>query len=81
MATLKFDLSKNAAPIRPMSCVNNRPVHKRHANDQSTGGTFLPYKAARIPYARNHDALRRRQGASRAGRGKSCRYHFEMRYK
>ncbi len=56
MATLKFDLSKNVAPIRPMSCVNNGPVHKRHANDQSTGGTFLPYKAARIPYARNHDA-------------------------
>ena len=56
MATLKFDLTKNAAPIRPMSCVNNRPAYKRHASDQNTGGTFLPYKAARIPYARNHDA-------------------------
>ena len=49
MEILKFDLSKKAAPIRLMSCVNNGPVHKRHANDQNTGGTFAPYKAARIP--------------------------------
>lgn len=40
--------------IKPMNAVNNGPLYKKEA-DQDT--TNLPdYKAARIPYARTHDA-------------------------
>lgn len=38
-----------------MNAVNNGPVHKRHANDQAKSN-MEAYKAARIPFARNHDA-------------------------
>ena len=55
MQTINFDLSKKYGKFRPMNAVNNGPVHKRHANDQSRSN-LEDYKAARIPYARNHDA-------------------------
>ena len=55
MENLKFDLTKTCGKFRPMNAVNNGPIHKRHANDQKRSN-LEAYKAARIPYARNHDA-------------------------
>ena len=55
METIKFDLSKTCGKFKPMNAVNNGPVHKRHAVDQARSN-LLDFKAARIPYARNHDA-------------------------
>ena len=55
MENLKFDLTKTCGKFRPMNAVNNGPLHKRHANDQKRSN-LEAYKAARIPYARNHDA-------------------------
>ena len=55
MDTLKFDLSQKAGTFKPMNAVNNGPCHKRHTNRQLRSN-FETYKAARIPYARNHDA-------------------------
>lgn len=55
MDIINFDLSERYGKFRPMNAVNNGPVHKRHANDQARSN-LADYKAARIPYARNHDA-------------------------
>ena len=55
MQTIRFDRNKTYGKFRPMNAVNNGPVHKRHANDQSRSN-LQDYKAAKIPYARNHDA-------------------------
>ena len=55
MEKIKFDLSKTYGKFKVMNAVNNGPVHKRHANDQKRSN-FEEFKAARIPYARNHDA-------------------------
>jgi len=55
MDTLRFDLTKTVGKFKIMNAVNNGPSHKRHANDQWRSNMDA-YKAARIPYARNHDA-------------------------
>lgn len=55
MENIKFDLSKTHGEFKIMNAVNNGPVHKRHAQDQRRSN-FNEYRAARIPYARNHDA-------------------------
>ena len=55
MEKIKFDLTKTYSKFRVMNAVNNGPVHKRHANDQKRSN-LEDYKAARIPYSRNHDA-------------------------
>ena len=55
MDILKFDLSRKGKAFKVMNAVNNGPCHKRHANDQYKSN-LETYKAARIPYARNHDA-------------------------
>ena len=55
MENIKFNLNKTYGKFRPMNAVNNGPVHKRHASDQARSN-LEDYKAARIPYARNHDA-------------------------
>lgn len=55
MQTLKFDLTKRLGGFKPMNAVNNGPVHKRHANDQFRDN-LEAYRAAKIPFARNHDA-------------------------
>jgi hypothetical protein len=55
MENIKFDLTKKYGNFRVMNAVNNGPIHKRHANDQARSN-LEEYKAARIPYARNHDA-------------------------
>ncbi len=55
MDTLKFDLSQNNGKFKILNATNGGPWHKRHANDQFRSN-FEEYKAARIPYSRNHDA-------------------------
>lgn len=55
MENIKFDLSKKYGVFRVMNAVNNGPIHKRHANDQKRSN-LEAFKAARIPYVRNHDA-------------------------
>ena len=53
MTTVTIDPAKAIGPIKPMNAVNNGPSKAR--SDQSRGN-FDAYKAARIPYARIHDA-------------------------
>ncbi len=53
MSTVKINFNKLTGAIKNMHAVNNGPIVA--GNDQ-TRGNFLYYKAAKIPYARNHDA-------------------------
>lgn len=55
METIVFDLKKPCGDFKPMNAVNNGPIHKRHANDQYRDN-IEAYRAAKIPFARNHDA-------------------------
>ena len=55
METLKFDLSKNAGAFKMMNATNGGPWYKRHADDQFRSN-YEDYKAARMPYSRNHDS-------------------------
>ena len=55
METLKFDLAQAGRKFKILNATNGGPWHKRHANDQYRSN-FEDYKAARIPYARNHDS-------------------------
>lgn len=55
METLKFDLSKKGQQFKILNATNGGPWHKRHATDQYRSN-FEDYKAARIPYSRNHDS-------------------------
>lgn len=55
METLIFDLNKKYGKFKIMNATNGGPVHKRHAKDQWRSN-FNEYKAARIPYSRNHDS-------------------------
>ena len=55
MDTIKFDLSNTAGSFKILNATNGGPWHKRHANDQYRSN-FEAYKAARIPYSRNHDS-------------------------
>lgn len=55
METIKFDLSKTGGKFKILNATNGGPVHKRHASDQFISN-FAEYKAARIPYSRNHDS-------------------------
>lgn len=52
MSRILIDSKKNIGKIKPMHAVNNGPVAK---NVRGTSN-FELYKAAGIPYARNHDA-------------------------
>ncbi len=53
MTELKFDLSKTGGKIKPMNAVNNGPTNP---GVRKVKTNFDAYKAANIPYARNHDA-------------------------
>ncbi|MBQ9784559.1 MAG: hypothetical protein IJW29_03560 [Clostridia bacterium] len=53
MSSIRIDFSKETGPVKIMHAVNNGP--KPHKKDQMNDN-FTHYKAARIPYARNHDA-------------------------
>jgi hypothetical protein len=55
MNTLKFDLSKKCGNFKILNATNGGPWHKRHVKDQMRTN-FEAYKAARIPYSRNHDS-------------------------
>ena len=55
METLKFDLSKKSGKFKMLNATNGGPWYKRHAKDQWRTN-FDAYKAARIPYSRNHDS-------------------------
>lgn len=55
MKTLHFDPSKPVGAFKPMNAVNNGPCHVRHATDQWRSNLDT-YRAAKIPFARNHDA-------------------------
>ncbi len=55
MQILKFDPITPCGEFKPMNAVNNGPVHKRYAQDQYIDNLEL-YRAAKIPFARNHDA-------------------------
>lgn len=55
MKKLKFDLNHVGNKIKILNATNGGPWHKRHADDQLRSN-FVHYKAARIPYSRNHDS-------------------------
>ena len=55
MDILKFDLSQKGKPFKLLNATNGGPWHKRHVHDQ-VRSNFEDYKAARIPYSRNHDS-------------------------
>ena len=55
MKTLRFDLSKTYRKFKILNATNGGPWHKRHATDQWRSN-FADYKAAQIPYSRNHDS-------------------------
>lgn len=55
MATLKFNLNREGKNFKILNAVNGGPWHKRHAIDQKRSN-LEDYKAARIPYSRNHDS-------------------------
>ena len=53
MSNVKIDFTKCLGKIKNMHAVNNGPIV---AGSDQTRGNHLYYKAAKIPYARNHDA-------------------------
>lgn len=53
MTEIKIDLSQKGGKIKPMNAVNNGPTSP---SIRLSYTTFEAYKAANIPYARNHDA-------------------------
>ena len=55
MEKLIFDLNKVYGEFKPLNATNGGPYYKRHASDQLRSN-FTAYKAARIPYSRNHDS-------------------------
>ena len=55
MSVLHFTSTHRPEPFKPLNATNGGPWHKRHAIDQWKSN-FEAYKAARIPYARNHDS-------------------------
>ena len=55
MDTLRFDIGKKYGKFKLLNATNGGPWHKRHETDQAFTN-FADYKAANIPYSRNHDA-------------------------
>ncbi|MBQ2968267.1 MAG: hypothetical protein IJE10_09140 [Clostridia bacterium] len=55
MEMLKFDLNKAGQKFKILNATNGGPWHKRHTDGQNQSN-FEAYKAARIPYSRNHDS-------------------------
>lgn len=55
MDILKFDLTREGRQFKLLNATNGGPWHKRHVYDQ-VRSNFEDYKAARIPYTRNHDS-------------------------
>lgn len=55
MDTIVLDREHAGGAFKPLNATNGGPWHKRYTNDQHRSN-FEEYKAARIPYARNHDS-------------------------
>lgn len=55
MDILKFDLTREGRQFKLLNATNGGPWHKRHVYDQ-VRSNYEDYKAARIPYTRNHDS-------------------------
>ena len=55
MQTIKFNTQQTFGKFKLLNATNGGPCHKRHATDQYRSN-FKEYKAARIPYSRNHDS-------------------------
>ncbi len=55
MNTLIFDTTERLGKFKHLNATNGGPWHKRHTTEQPRSN-FEDYKAARIPYARNHDS-------------------------
>ncbi len=55
METLRFDTAKKLGKFKILNATNGGPWYKRHVVDQ-VRSNFDTYKAARIPYSRNHDS-------------------------
>ncbi len=53
MNTITVEFTRPSGPIKPMHAVNNGPLKRR---DDQTRHNYDSYKAAGIPFARNHDA-------------------------
>ncbi len=53
MTSISIDMTRQNGTVKPMNAVNNGPVPK---GVRDTYSNFEAYKAAKIPYARNHDA-------------------------
>ena len=53
--TLRFNLENKAGPFKMLNATNGGPIYKRHSSDQLRTN-FEAYKAARMPYQRNHDS-------------------------
>lgn len=51
---INIDKSKAEGKVKILNATNGGPWHKRHATDQYRSNLDA-YKAAKIPYARNHD--------------------------
>ncbi len=56
MDTLFFDRAKTYGNFKPMNGVNNGPIYFIQNPRNNRLNNFEAYKAASIPYARNHDA-------------------------
>ena len=54
MDQIIVDFSRSCGPVKPMHATNNGPVYKFAADQRITN--VHHFKAAGIPYARNHDA-------------------------
>ena len=54
-AEVTVDVGTVLGPVKPMHAVNNGPAVSKPGGDQKRGN-FETYRAARIPFARTHDA-------------------------
>lgn len=55
MEKLIFDINTTYGKFKILNATNGGPWHKRHADDQYRSN-LEDYKAARIPFSRNHDS-------------------------
>ena len=55
MDIIRFDLECEGKKFKPLNATNGGPWHKRTNNTQYRSN-LADYKAARIPYSRNHDS-------------------------
>ncbi len=54
MEKIEIDISKKYGKFKPLNATNGGPWHNRRTNKMYRSN-FIEYKAAKIPYSRNHD--------------------------